>query len=173
MLWDLQDLGAKEIAGWLGRALDDGAPKIFVVHECLKLRRKHPEWFGRDAGYTAVQAKGEKARHVLAFLRGDRVLTVVPRLPLTLAAAWDGTTVEVPAGHWRNRFTGNIVEGGTVEVEALLGDAYGYGVGPDAEEGSGEGGRQGVPDAGSECERILDGEGRRGRSGDGLWILAG
>jgi (1->4)-alpha-D-glucan 1-alpha-D-glucosylmutase len=122
MLWDLQDLGAKEIAGWLGRALDDGAPKIFVVHECLKLRRKHPEWFGRDAGYTAVQAKGEKARHVLAFLRGDRVLTVVPRLPLTLAAAWDGTTVEVPAGHWRNRFTGNIVEGGTVEVEALLGE---------------------------------------------------
>jgi len=122
MLGDLKKSDVREIARWIGRALDDGAPKIFVVHECLKLRREHPEWFDRDAGYTAVRAKGAKAGHVLAFLRRDRVLTVVPRLPLTLAEAWDGTSLEIPAGRWRNRFTGDDVEGGTVEIETLLGE---------------------------------------------------
>jgi len=33
---------------------------------------------------------------------------------------WDATFLEVPEGAWRNQFTGDIVEGGKLEVGALL-----------------------------------------------------
>jgi (1->4)-alpha-D-glucan 1-alpha-D-glucosylmutase len=45
----------------------------------------------------------------LAFQRGEGVLTVVPRLPLALGAAWEDTAVDLPAGRWRNVLTGEDV----------------------------------------------------------------
>jgi (1->4)-alpha-D-glucan 1-alpha-D-glucosylmutase len=116
LLGELKGTSAKQAMD----RMDDGLPKLLVVHECLKLRRKQPEWFGSGAAYTAVHAKGLKAEHAVAFLRGDSVMTVAPRLPLSLNGDWDGTTVEVPAGTWRNVFTGERIVNGAAGLGTLL-----------------------------------------------------
>jgi (1->4)-alpha-D-glucan 1-alpha-D-glucosylmutase len=116
LLGDLRGKCAKQVM----ERIDEGLPKLFVVHECLKLRREHPDWFGPDAGYTAEHAKGFKAENAVAFLRGDSVMTVAPRLPLSLNGQWDGTTVEVPAGTWRNVFTGERIVKGAADLGKLL-----------------------------------------------------
>ncbi len=121
MLAELKAAGPSEIAARLADPDDAGLPKMFVVHRCLTLRREHPEWFGSSASYTPVQAKGAKAQCVVAFMRGERVLTLAPRLPLTVAGDWAGTTLEVPAGSWKNWFTGHLVNGGSIGIEELLG----------------------------------------------------
>lgn len=120
MLAELKSANVSAIAAKLEDEKDAGLPKMFVVHRCLTLRREHPDWFGPEAAYKPVLAEGSKARCVVAFTRGDRVLTLTPRLPLTLAGDWAGTTIEVPNGSWTNRLTGESVSGGTVKVAQLL-----------------------------------------------------
>jgi (1->4)-alpha-D-glucan 1-alpha-D-glucosylmutase len=56
---------------------------------------------------------------VIAYRRGERVLTVVPRWSHE-AKAWGETTVDVPEGRWKNRLTCAVVEGGRVLVGELL-----------------------------------------------------
>ena len=105
--------------------MDDGLPKMYVVHKALKLRREHPEWFGAEAAYKPVAAQGSKAEHVVAFVRGDRVLTVVPRHPLTLAGDWTDTALDVPAGIWRNRLTGECIDGTRAGTSTLVASLLG------------------------------------------------
>ncbi len=100
--------------------MHDGLPKLHVIHQSLKLRRDHPDWFGAEADYIPVLAAGAKAEHVVAFRRGDHVMTVAQRLPLSLAGDWAGTTVDVPTGTWRNCLAGGMISGGTVELATLL-----------------------------------------------------
>lgn len=116
LLAEMQGLTVPEIVA----RTEDGLPKMYLIHKCLTLRREKPEWFGKDAGYAAVGAKGAKADHVVAYLRGSCVMTVAPRHTLSLGGAWAETTVDVPAGAWLDRLTGERVEGGTVAVAALL-----------------------------------------------------
>jgi (1->4)-alpha-D-glucan 1-alpha-D-glucosylmutase len=120
LLAEVKSAAVSDVAARLGDADDPGLPKMFVVHDCLTLRREHPEWFGQEATYTPVEAQGAKAQCVVAFTRGDHVLTVAPRLPLTVCADWTGTTLEIPGGSWKNRLTGESVGGGTIEVAELL-----------------------------------------------------
>ncbi len=115
----LGEMKGMDAAGVLAR-MDDGLPKIFVIQQCLTLRREHPEWFGPEAGYTPVQAEGAKAGHVVAYLRGENVLTVAPLLVETLGGDWAGTKLTLPAGKWRNRFTGEGITHGAVELAELL-----------------------------------------------------
>jgi (1->4)-alpha-D-glucan 1-alpha-D-glucosylmutase len=116
LLGELQGINAAKVL----ERMDDGLPKLYVVHRCLTLRREHPDWFGADAGYTPLKPQGAKAEHAVVFLRGDRVLTIAPRLTLTLAGDWSGTTVEVPAGLWRNHLTGERIETGAQPLAELL-----------------------------------------------------
>ncbi len=75
-----------------------------MTHLALRLRRDRPELF---SGYRALEAQGSAADHVLAFDRGGAI-TVVTRLPVGLAArgGWGETTLELPAGTWRNLTAG-------------------------------------------------------------------
>ena len=56
----------------------------------------------------------------MAFLRGGRVATVVPRFALRLGGRWESTTVSLPAGDWENRLTGERVRGGALDLGRLL-----------------------------------------------------
>jgi (1->4)-alpha-D-glucan 1-alpha-D-glucosylmutase len=47
------------------------------------------------------------------------VITIVPRLLLTLGD-WDGTLLEIPEGVWKNRFTGEVISQGKLEVASLI-----------------------------------------------------
>jgi (1->4)-alpha-D-glucan 1-alpha-D-glucosylmutase len=107
-------------AGAIWARAEVGLPKLHVVREALHLRRRRPEAFGPDGGYEPLFAAGARAGHVVAFSRGGRSATVVPRLVLGLAGRWEGTSVSLPGGEWRNVLTGEEVAGGTVALGSLL-----------------------------------------------------
>jgi (1->4)-alpha-D-glucan 1-alpha-D-glucosylmutase len=100
---------------------DEGLPRLLVVHRALALRREYPALFGVDAAYRALAVTGARAGHVLAFARGERAVTAVPRLCMHVTAAdWLDTRLEIGPGRWRNVLTGDAVGGGAVPVEALF-----------------------------------------------------
>ncbi|WP_019558641.1 malto-oligosyltrehalose synthase [Thioalkalivibrio sp. ALE12] len=116
LLEELQHLTPAQIQA---RA-DEGLPKQWLVHQALALRRSHPEWFGPDAAYTPLRASGERASHVVAYLRGDGVLVLVPRLVLGLGGDWRDTRMTVPSGTWHNRLSGMTLQGGEHPVAEIL-----------------------------------------------------
>jgi (1->4)-alpha-D-glucan 1-alpha-D-glucosylmutase len=119
LLAELPHLSAEQIMA----RMDEGLPKLHLIHQSLLLRREHPEWFGADAAYTPVYAAGPKVQHAVAFLRGGNVLALAPRHIHTLAGDWAGTTLKLPAGKWCNRLTGEHIEvaaDGTRSIADLL-----------------------------------------------------
>jgi (1->4)-alpha-D-glucan 1-alpha-D-glucosylmutase len=115
----LDEMKAMQAAQVMER-MDEGLPKLWTIRHALHLRRERPEWFGAESGYRSLRATGTKKAHVIAYLRGDNVVTVVPRLVVTLAEKWGNTAVALPKGQWRNRLTGASVAGGKAEMDALL-----------------------------------------------------
>jgi (1->4)-alpha-D-glucan 1-alpha-D-glucosylmutase len=104
----------------IARLEETGMPKLWLVHTALALRRDHPKWFGADANYEPLPASGSKAAHAVAFLRGGRVATIVPRWPIKLGDSWAGTTITLPQGKWINMLTGDMIGGGRIRIQALL-----------------------------------------------------
>jgi len=87
----------------------DGRVKAAVIARALALRQRQPALFA-EGDYLPIEAEGPMAAHVLAFARhldGRAAVTVVTRLParmlgedglpLVPAAAWEGTTLPLPA----------------------------------------------------------------------------
>ena len=114
----LAEMRSMDVRQVMGR-VEEGLPKLWVVQRALQLRREHPEWFGAEAAYTPMAVEGMQGERVIAYRRGERVVTVVPRWSHA-AEGWGETAVEVPAGRWRNRLTDAEVVGGRVQVSALL-----------------------------------------------------
>ncbi|CAN5857532.1 malto-oligosyltrehalose synthase [soil metagenome] len=115
----LRELDGLKVDDILARAAE-GLPKLFVIRRALKLRRQLPEAFGAEASYEQQPAGGAKAGNVVAFTRWGVVATIVPRLVLGVQDGWGDTTVEIPAGSWKNALTGEPVTGGTVAVADLF-----------------------------------------------------
>ena len=99
---------------------DEGLPKLLVVRRALQLRRRRPASYGPGGSYRELRARGSRAAHALAFLRGEEAVTVVPRHVLGLAGDWQGTELELPPGRWRNEFTGEVCGGGGMPLAELL-----------------------------------------------------
>ena len=116
LLAEMKTLSAAQV---MARSAE-GLPKLWTIHHALTLRREHREWFGADAAYTPLKARGRKRNHVIASLRGDRIATVVPRHPVLLGGAWHDTVLALPEGRWRNRLTNEEITGGTLRLEDLL-----------------------------------------------------
>jgi (1->4)-alpha-D-glucan 1-alpha-D-glucosylmutase len=115
----LAEMGELNAANVMARE-NEGLPKLLLIQRALGLRQEHPEWFSKDADYVPVYATGDSAEHVVAYLRGENVLTVAPRWITKLAGAWEDTSLEIPQGSWMNRLTGEKIEGGLVSVRVLL-----------------------------------------------------
>ncbi len=113
----LDELASLDLAEIM-RRMDEGLPKLLVVHQALTLRLEHPEWFGPDAAYTPLMAEGAEAERVIAYLRADAVLTVAPRW--TQDAPVSQAHMKLPQGQWRDRFTGKTFAGGDLAVASLL-----------------------------------------------------
>jgi (1->4)-alpha-D-glucan 1-alpha-D-glucosylmutase len=116
----LGEISSMDAAQVMARS-DDGLPKLWLVHHALRLRNEHPEWFGAKAAYVPLAVDGPHGERVIAFLRGDKVLTVAPRWSQG-AGVWGETAIVVPDGAWANRLTGKKVVGGRVGVDDLLGE---------------------------------------------------
>jgi (1->4)-alpha-D-glucan 1-alpha-D-glucosylmutase len=90
---------------------DSGLPKLWLVNRVLRLRREHPDWFGEEAGYEPLVARGARLGHLLGYRRGPNVLVFVPRFMLTLRGNWMDTLLTLPEGEWLNVFTGGKLLG--------------------------------------------------------------
>ncbi len=114
LLAELDSLSVPQI---LARA-DEGLPKLWLVRQTLRLHKEQPELF--DGGsYEPLHATGEKAAHVIAFIRGGAAITIVPRWPLALAGNWGETKLELPEGSWRNVLSSESFSGGSVKLTDL------------------------------------------------------
>lgn len=102
------------------KSFDNGMPKLWVIYSALKLRREHPDWFGADAVYEPLTIEGPKNDHAIAYMRGDRVATIVPRWNIKLGGNWGSTTVNLPPGNWKNILTRQRVAGGRLRIHNLL-----------------------------------------------------
>jgi (1->4)-alpha-D-glucan 1-alpha-D-glucosylmutase len=102
------------------RRIDDGLPKLWLVHCALKLREEKPEWFGKCAHYAPLEVSGPKSEHVIPYIRGQSVIACVPRWSATLGGRWGSTSVDLPEGRWKNVLTQEEVNGGSMRIETLL-----------------------------------------------------
>ena len=57
---------------------DEGLPKLWAISQALHLRARHAVSFGAEGTYTALDASGPSAEHVVAFMRGSNVVTMYP-----------------------------------------------------------------------------------------------
>ncbi len=101
--------------------MDKGLPKLWVIRQTLHLRRAHPDFLGPRADYSPLYATGRKADHLVAFVRGQDVISLAPRLVMGLNNDWDDTIVTLPSGKWHNVLTGDEADGGAVRLQELLG----------------------------------------------------
>jgi (1->4)-alpha-D-glucan 1-alpha-D-glucosylmutase len=101
---------------------DEGLPKMWVTHAALQLRQRQHEQFDARSRYSPVEATGPLADHIVAFRRGEHVMTIVPRLVIRAQGRWSGTSIAVPEGSWTNVLTRQRVDGGDVDVSTLWQD---------------------------------------------------
>ena len=94
---------------------DSGAPKIWMVHKLLDHRRRNVDQFGSEF-YEPLSTGGPGGDSVVAFTRGR--LAVVA--PTRTGRDWNGTTVDLPPGEWRDVLTGDLSDGGARELRGLL-----------------------------------------------------
>jgi (1->4)-alpha-D-glucan 1-alpha-D-glucosylmutase len=89
---------------------EEGLPKLWLVHRALETRRNYPDCFGRDGSYAPLLAQGQRAEHIVAFQRGERVVTVIPRLALSVDGDWQDTAIALSDGAWTNVLTNERLE---------------------------------------------------------------
>jgi (1->4)-alpha-D-glucan 1-alpha-D-glucosylmutase len=116
LLKELQTMDAPAV---LAR-MDEGLPKLWTIAKALQVRNEFAQSFGADSKYTPLVAEGDRKDHVVAFLRGEDVAVIVPRLTEAVTNGWQGTTVKLPRGSWRNRLTGASAPEGNLKIETLL-----------------------------------------------------
>jgi len=98
---------------------DSGLPKLWLIRRLLELRHERPAAFAPASKYQPVIAHGSRLGNLLAFLRGDELLAVVPRFTLTVGKEWGDTCLPLPSGRWTNAFTG-ASHSGTATPAALF-----------------------------------------------------
>jgi (1->4)-alpha-D-glucan 1-alpha-D-glucosylmutase len=122
LLCELKKMTGADVASQVMMRADEGLPKMWTIHKALEVRRERPDCFDGDAEYTPIEVDGAKHDHVIAYLRGEDVVTVVPKLTLKLDNSWKDTIVVLPKGRWRNCLTGGVVGGGVIAMKLLLRD---------------------------------------------------
>ena len=115
----LGELEGLPVAKVMARA-DEGMPKLWLITRALAVRRARSKAFGPDGAYEPLAVEGPASDHVVAFVRGGEVVTVVPRFVLKRGGELGDTRVLLPAGAWRNELTGEEVAGGPAAVGRML-----------------------------------------------------
>ncbi len=93
--------------------------KLLVTRTALRLRREMRTSFGDLGDYQPLVGT---SRHLVGFIRGGEVATLVTRAPkrLEIVGGWGGATVLLPEGLWRDELTGHLHGG----AENLLNDVF-------------------------------------------------
>jgi (1->4)-alpha-D-glucan 1-alpha-D-glucosylmutase len=109
------------------RNWQSGAVKQQLLARLLADRAAAPGPYA-DGDYSPFEAKGDKAEHILAFMRregSETLAVIVPRLISSLADengnlradAFEGTSLALPPGSWRNVLNDNSVETGEGDTQ--------------------------------------------------------
>jgi (1->4)-alpha-D-glucan 1-alpha-D-glucosylmutase len=99
---------------------EQGLAKLWLTYRTLALRKARPALFAPAASYEPLAAAGKQAQHVVAFMRGKGVITIVPRLVVSLGSRWEDTTIAIPPGRWRDEFGAEVYNGGTLALAKLM-----------------------------------------------------
>ncbi len=106
--------------------LEDGRVKLLTTARTLTVRNAHRAIFDSGA-YTPVEVSDPE--HTFAFLRGEKVLVVIPRFTYTLTGgkpeiplgqAWAGLSLDAPEGTWTHAFTGKPIQGGRLDLSEVF-----------------------------------------------------
>ena len=89
---------------------DDGAAKVFLLQRALAVRAELPDAFGAGSTYEPLAATGDHPDRVLAYVRGDQVIAIAPRLTYELPDMTD-TALALPLGTWTDRLSGRSHQG--------------------------------------------------------------
>ncbi len=95
LLAELDGLTTRQIR----ERMDEGLPKLHVIRQALSARRTLRY---RLDNYTPLEAEGDYRDGILAFQRGEHLLTVVPRFTMKRRGAWGDTALTLPPGGWVN-----------------------------------------------------------------------
>ena len=108
-----------------------GGIKLRLASDLLRERRDHALFYAK-ADYVPLTVTGPRSEKVIAFSRRYRdqtLVVIVPRLSgsasanavVPTGAFWQGTTIGMPAGRWRDVFEGGTLDStGTVAVGEAL-----------------------------------------------------
>lgn len=99
---------------------EEGLPKLFLLQRVLAMRRNYAEAFSPKGSYLPITADGKLAGRLVAFMRGEKAITLAPRLVVGLDGDWHGGTVELPPGIWEDVFSGERFRGGPQKLSRLL-----------------------------------------------------
>ncbi|MBV9302085.1 MAG: malto-oligosyltrehalose synthase [Acidobacteriaceae bacterium] len=116
ILGELPNLAVEEV--W--KRIDEGLPKLWTIYHTLRIRRQYVSAFQDGAPYRPLPAEGAKAQHAVAYMRGDDIAVLVPRLVLKLDRCWGDTSIEMPCGNWRNQLSGAVHKGCQLAVSEVL-----------------------------------------------------
>ena len=116
LLDEMQKLGVDQVM----ERMDSGMPKLWTIQRALKVRQRFADCFDASGEYTPLEVRGEKQMHVVAFLRGHRVATIVPRLSMGIAGTWGDAELTLPEGRWRNVLAEEEMDGGAVKIARLF-----------------------------------------------------
>ncbi len=125
--------GGESLESLLGH-WQDGAIKLRLANDILRDRREHARFYA-EADYRPLTLTGEKWSRLVAFSRRhnqEALAVIVPRLSgsgsaksLTPAGSgyWGSTTIDLPAGRWRDIFEDRMhVSQGSITAGTLLAD---------------------------------------------------
>jgi (1->4)-alpha-D-glucan 1-alpha-D-glucosylmutase len=101
----------------LGKSL----PKLYLIKKILKLRQNYPA-FNEPDSYKPIDVFGSSSENLVAFMRGNNIIVLVPRLLVGLNKGWGVTRIIFPDGDWQNVFTDEIVDSKTVKIKDILRD---------------------------------------------------
>ncbi|MBV8071238.1 MAG: malto-oligosyltrehalose synthase [Acidobacteriaceae bacterium] len=127
LLQEMESLNVQAV--W--KRVDEGLPKLWTLHHVLRVRRERAELLGTAGTYRPLYALGPKAAHIVAFARGESVVSIAPRLVWTLDPCawgctgrpdWADTSVSLPAGVWKDELSGARVAGGERPLAEILKD---------------------------------------------------
>jgi len=115
---------------------EDGRLKLYVIWKTLCLRKEYPEVF-QLGDYVALEVRGAKANHAVAFIRkfeSASLIVIIPRLvsgllnrserPPVGAEAWDDTAIQLPecvcSRSYHNVFTGEALAVEKTEAGSVI-----------------------------------------------------
>lgn len=120
-LEELQRRPLTEASQYALAHFEKGLPKLWVITQALQLRLERPTSFDATSSYQPLDISGSRADHAIAYRRAGDVIAVAPRLPHRLSSKWADTSLQLPAGRWTDRLSGQVYESGAaVSLASLL-----------------------------------------------------